>query len=84
MAEKKQIGKVTHFFSKISVAAVELTEGLKVGDMISIEGAAGALEQRVESMQMNNQPITEAKAGDVVGLKVLGKVKEGDRVYLAQ
>ncbi|MGQ9654746.1 MAG: hypothetical protein ACUVXD_11830 [Thermodesulfobacteriota bacterium] len=84
MAEKKQVGKVTHFFSKISVAAVELTGALKVGDMISIEGGAGAIEQRVESMQMNNQPITEAKAGDVVGLKVLGKVKEGDRVYLGQ
>ncbi len=84
MAEKKQVGKVTHFFSKISVAAVELTGGLKVGDMISIEGGAGTLEQRVESMQMNNQPIAEAKAGDVVGLKVLGRVKEGDRVYLEQ
>lgn len=84
MAEKKQVGKVTHFFSKISVAAVELTGALKLGDMISIEGGAGAIEQRVESMQMNNQPITEAKAGDVVGLKVLGKVKEGDRVYLGQ
>ncbi len=84
MAEKKQVGRVTHFFSKISVAAVELTGGLKVGDTISIEGGAGALDQRVESMQINNQPVAEAKAGDVVGLKVSGRVKEGDRVYLQQ
>jgi len=84
MAEKRQVGKVTHFFSKISVAAVELTAALKLGDTISIEGAGTAVQQKVESMQINNQPISEAKPGDVVGLKVAGKVKEGDRVYLEQ
>ncbi len=79
--ERKEIGKVTHFFGKISVAAVELTDTLKVGDTIVIEGATTQLEQTVDSMQIENQSVSEAKAGDAVGIKVKDRVRVGDRVY---
>ncbi len=78
---KKQIGKVSHFFSKISVVVVDLTDQLKVGDKISIEGRGNVLEQTVASIQMEHENIESAKAGESIGLKVDSPVKEGDIVF---
>jgi len=80
--EKKPIGKVIHFFNKISVAVVELSAELRNGDRISIEGPAGVLEQAVESMQIEKMPVEKAGRGQSIGLKVDSRVKEGDVVYL--
>lgn len=79
--EKKEIGKISHFFGKISVAAIRLSDVMRVGDKISIEGAHTNFEQNVESIQIEHQSITEAKAGEEVGIKVREKVREGDTVY---
>lgn len=76
-----EIGKVTHYFSKIGVAVVELTDTLKVGDIIHIKGHTTDFTQQVESMQVNHNAIQEAKAGDAIGLKVVDKVREGDKVF---
>jgi len=80
--EKKPIGKVMHFFNKISVAVVELSAELRNGDRISIEGPAGVLEQVVESMQIEKTQVEKAGRGQSIGLKVDSRVKEGDLVYL--
>ncbi len=80
--EKRLIGKVTHFFSKISVAGIELSGALKVGDRISIEGATTNFEETINSMQIDNKGVTEAKPGDVIGIKVKDKTRAGDNVYL--
>ena len=82
--EKKLIGKVTHFFSKISVAGIQLSDTLKVGDKISIEGATTNFEENIDSMQIDNKVVTEAKAGDMIGIKVKDKTRAGDDVYLIQ
>jgi len=82
MADKKEIGKVTHYFGKINVAAIELTDSLKVGDTISFEGAHTNLQQVVDSMQIDNKSVTDAKAGDGIGLKVKEHVRVGDTVFL--
>ncbi len=82
MPEKKEIGKVTHFFGKISVAVIKLNKGLKIGDKISIEGHDNVVELVVDSMQVEHKPIEKAKKGDAVGLKTSGSVKENDKVYL--
>lgn len=79
--EKKEIGKVTHYFGKISVAAIHLTDVMKVGDKISIEGAHTNFEQMVDSIQIEHQSIPEAKPGDDVGIRVKEKVREGDKVF---
>ena len=81
MAEKKLIGKVTHYFSNLSVAVVELSAGLKVGDKIAIEGPKTKLEQAVDSMQIEKDAIQEAKKGQAIGLKTKDKVRPGDVVY---
>jgi putative protease len=80
--EKKLIGKVSHYFGKISVAGIQLSEPLKVGDKISIEGATTKFEEIIESMQIDNAKVTQAKAGDNIGIKVKEKTRVGDDVFL--
>jgi putative protease len=80
--EKRLVGRVVHYFGKIGVAAVELTDRLRVGDTILVEGAAPRFEQVVESMQIEKSSVQEAEAGQAVGIKVKDKVREGDRVYV--
>lgn len=79
--EKIEAGKVTHFYPKISVAVVVLTSPLQVGDKILIQGKTTRVEQIVESMQIEKVNIQRAEAGQSIGLKVNGRVKEGDIVY---
>ena len=79
--EKKEVGKITHFFDHINVAVVELKTGLKVGETISIEGRDSAFEQKVESMQLEHEPLKVAKKGQAIGMKVSQPVKPGYVVY---
>ena len=75
------VGKVTNFFGKVSVAVVELNGTLKLGDRIMIKGFGTEFEQDVTSMQIDHADIHEAGKGQMIGLKVEGKVKAGDIVY---
>jgi len=75
------IGKVTDFFARPVVAGVELSGTLKIGDKIHIKGATTDMELAVESMQIDRVDITEGKLGDLVGIKVLERVRRGDIVY---
>lgn len=81
MSTEIEIGKVSSFFSRPVVAAIELTQGLKVGDKVHIKGHTTDLEFVVESMQIQNANVQEAKAGDSVGIKVPDRVRGGDIVY---
>ena len=81
-AEEKLIGRVTHYFSHLSVCAIELTDGeLKVGDTIHISGKNTYLTQTVDSMQIEHQNINQAEKGKVVGVKVKEKVRKHDQVF---
>jgi translation elongation factor EF-Tu-like GTPase len=79
--EGKPIGKVSHYFGKIGVAIIELSDTLKVGEKIKIVGKDGSFEQAVESMELDRKKIQEAKAGESVGLKVIQKTKEEAPVF---
>lgn len=78
---EKEIGTVTHYFGKASVAALELTSALVIGDKIAFKGASTDFQQEVESMQVEHQDIDRAEPGQQVGLKVKDKVRVGDTVY---
>jgi putative protease len=81
MAESK-VGEIVKFFAKPSVAAIVITaDGLKVGETIHIKGHTTDFTQKVESMQIDNQPVTEAKVGDDVGIKVSDRARPGDVAY---
>ena len=76
-----EVGRVVIFFARPVVAAIELTAQLKVGDTIHIQGHTTDLTLVVNSLQIENAPVEEAKAGQSVGIKVPDRVRDGDRVY---
>ena len=78
---EKEIGKVSDFFARPVVAGIDMSGGVKVGDTIHIKGHTTDMEFVVDSMQIDNAYVTEAKAGDSVGIKVADRVRRGDTVY---
>ncbi|UCF45580.1 MAG: translation elongation factor-like protein [Candidatus Bathyarchaeota archaeon] len=76
-----EVGRVTHFFSKISVAVVELTAPLVIGDHILVKGPSTDFEQVVESIQIEHKNIQRAEAGQSIGLKLAQRAREKDAVY---
>jgi putative protease len=81
--EEKKVGFVSNYYSKISVAAIEITEGtVSVGDTLHFFGHTTNFESTVHSMQIEHKSVTDAKKGDSVGVKVSEKVREGDKVYI--
>jgi putative protease len=80
--EEKKVGEIIKFFSKISVAAIRLSEGLlKVGDTVHIVGHTTDVTQSIDSMQIENKDVQEAGPGADIGVKIQGKVREHDVVY---
>ena len=75
------IGKVSDFFARPVVAGIELTGALKLGDKIHIKGHTTDMELTVDSMQIDNEDVTEAKSGDSIGIKISDRARGGDTVY---
>jgi translation initiation factor IF-2 len=77
-----ELGKVTHYFGKIGVVAIEITQdSLTVGDTIHIVGHTSDFAHTVQSMQIDGQPVEEATVGQSVGIKVPEHAREHDLVY---
>ncbi len=80
---EKEIGFVEHYFNHLNVAAIKITDGtLKIGDTIRIKGHTTDFTEQIASMQVNNAMVNEAKAGDDIGVKMVGRCREHDKVYL--
>ena len=80
--EEKEIGHISHYFDHISVAAIEVTDDtIKVGETLHFKGHTTDFEMQVESLQIEHESISEAKAGDSIGIKVPEKVRIGDKVF---
>ncbi len=80
--EKRLAGKIEHFYNNIGVAIVKLTDSdLSLGDEISIEGPHTTVKQKVVSMQLEHEKINIGRIGQIIGLKVSGRVRENDVVY---
>jgi translation elongation factor EF-1alpha len=77
----KEIGKVTHYYSHLSVGIIELTDSVKVGNRIRIKGHTTDISQNIDSMQIEHKNVTEARKGDLIGIKVTDKVHPNDKVY---
>jgi len=77
----KEIGHVTHFYDKIGVMVVKLTDKVSVGDNIKVKRGEEEFEEAIESMQIEHENIDKAKKGDEIAIKVSGKTKEGAVVY---
>ncbi len=78
---EKQVGRITHYYSKAGVAAVELEDELKVGDEIHVKGHTSDWTQKVDSIQIEHDQVEKAGPGDVVGIKVNEHARENDLVF---
>jgi hypothetical protein len=79
---EQKVGVVKKFFAKPSVAAIEITEGsLDVGDTIHIKGHTTDFENRIDRIEVDNQPVEKAAVGMLIGVKVTERVREHDVVY---
>jgi translation elongation factor EF-1alpha len=75
------IGRITHWFGHVSVAAVSLTAPLAVGDRIHIRGYTTDLVETVRSMEIEHQKVDRAAPGDDVALEVEERVHEHDLIF---
>jgi putative protease len=79
---EEEVGVIVKYFAKPGVAALEMQRGsIRVGDLLRFKGHTTDFTEEVSSMEVDNKPISEAKAGDLVGIKVKERVREKDRVY---
>ena len=78
---EKYIGKVTHYFTRIGVAVLELEDGLAVGDTVHICGHTTDFVQQVESLEVEHRKLQAAGAGADVALMVEERVRSGDKIY---
>jgi putative protease len=82
MTEEVQVGIVTIFFAKPSVAAIEMTSGtLSIGDTVKFVGATTSFEQKIESMEIDRKPVQTVSTGQAVGIKVRERVRPHDKVF---
>ena len=80
--ERQKVGEVFHFFGKIGVAAIRLTDGaLAVGDTVQIQGPTTNVEQTVDALQIEHANVSRADKGQEVGMKVQERVREKDFVF---
>ncbi|MEK7465535.1 MAG: translation elongation factor-like protein [Patescibacteria group bacterium] len=82
--KSKPIGVVTHYFGHLEVAIVKFSTAMRVGDAVHFKGATTDFTENIKSMQFDHKPIDTAKKGQEVGIKVDGKVREGDEVYATE
>ena len=77
-----KIGEVAHYFGKIDVAAIRITDGeLKVGDTVRFKGHSTDFEQTIDSIQVEHNSVESAGPGDDIGIKVRERVRERDEVF---
>lgn len=78
----KIVGKISHYFDQIQVAALTLLAPLAVGDSVKISGHGQEVTQTITSMQTDKVAVEGGKKGDDVAFKVDSPVKAGDTVEL--
>jgi len=81
--EPKPIGEVIHYFGDLSVAVVRFGQSFKIGGKARFKGATTDFEQVIQSMQCDHKAVENAKKGQELGIKVKGKVRQGDQVFAA-
>lgn len=80
--EEHLVGRVSHYFPRVEVAAVEVTSGeIRIGDTIRVIGATSDFAQRVESMEVDHAPVLAAGMGDVVGIQLAHRARVNDLVF---
>lgn len=81
MASEERVGVVSHYYSRISVAVIDLRKDLQQDDRIHFMGTQTDFQQRVESMQVEHEQVEQAHAGTQIAVRVKQRVRRNDFVY---
>ncbi len=82
IAPELYVGEITHYFQKISVVVVKVTEHpILIGDLIHVKGSSSDFTQKVVSLQVESKDVRFARKGELVGLQVSQPAKPGDKIY---
>lgn len=76
-----RIGQVTHYFNKINVAVLSITDEMKIGDTIHILGHTTDFTQKVTSIQIEHKNVNSVRPGDDFAIKIIEPVRDHDVVY---
>jgi len=76
-----RIGRISHFYDRLSVAVLSLTDKLNVGDKVHIKGHSTDIVQEVTSMEIEHKKVASVGPEDQVALLVNEPVKKGDAIY---
>jgi len=79
--EDEQIGVISNFFEHVGVAAIKLTDEIKIGDTIRIVGGDKDFTEVIDSMQIHHKNVESAKPGDEIGIKISDKARKGYKVF---
>lgn len=80
----KPVGVVTHFYGELGVAIVKFLTSMEAGTKLHYKGATTDFTEVARSMQYDHADVPNAKKGQEIGIKVKNKVREGDKVFLAE
>ncbi len=80
---REHIGKVTNFYTNLSVAEITVETGsIAVGDTLMIEGpTTGVYEFVVNEVRLALEPVPQVNKGEVCSVKTEVLVRRGDKVY---
>ncbi|MCD6356251.1 MAG: hypothetical protein J7L66_03100 [Anaerolineaceae bacterium] len=78
----KRIGKVSHYFNRINVAAITLSAPIKIGDRIHFLGRGSDFVQDITSMEIDHKKIEKASKSQEIALKTIKPVKKGTSVFV--
>lgn len=82
LVEWKEVGRVVHYYNKLSVAVVRFKAAVKVGDTLRFVGGTETdFEQVVSSMEVDHKKVKKVKKGDEAGMEVKGRLRNGYKVY---
>ncbi len=78
----KRVGKITHYFGKIKVGVIKLSDSLSIGDEIIVKSKTEErFKQKVSSIEVDGKKIKKAKKGQSIGLKMKDKAREDYLVF---
>lgn len=82
LKEERSVGVVTHYYGRPRVAIIRFTEDVPRGARVHFLGATTDFEEDIDSMEYDHRPVTVAKGGEEIGVAVMKRVREGDRVFV--
>ena len=81
--KKVYIGKVTNYYSKVSVAEVKIeSHDLKIGDKIKIIGeTTGVYDSTIDEIRLELNPVEAVNKGDICSIATTEIIRRGDKLY---